>query len=488
METILWTILVLGVLIFIHELGHFLVAKASGIQVPRFSIGLGPRVVGFRLGETDYCLSAIPFGGYVKMAGMEAEEAGMGPLEGDPLLRDAKPEDYADAGTNGEGSAAGEQHARGAAGEQAGSAVSYDPARGFDAKPLAVRVIVILAGVFMNFLFGFLVFVGLAYEQGEPLLPPLVAGVDPAVVALDPQLGAWRGRSIRSVEGSPVATWDELVERLESAPEGRPLRIAFGEGSETRVAPAVSGSTLARAMAPGVQPIVGEVQSGSPAKAAGIRPGDRMLALDGRPVLLWEDIPEYIRSRPGDPVRVRLERDETPGVPGGERTLELSITPGRERQPGEDNKFVAVGHLGVGARLESRPISLGEALQVGSITTGRAGALILNGLGQLVTGRISLKSLGGPVAIGQITGYYQRQGFDQLLWWMALFSINLAILNLLPIPVLDGGHVLFLAIEGVRGHPLSTRSKIRLSQAGMVMLILLMAWAVTSDVLRLFGL
>ncbi|HEY7460414.1 MAG TPA: RIP metalloprotease RseP [Gemmatimonadota bacterium] len=467
MVTILVTILVLGILVFVHELGHFVAAKLGGIQVPRFSIGLGPRLFGFRIGETDYCISAIPFGGYVKMAGMEADEAVSG-LEGDPLLQDAGPRDVARVDS---GSAAQD--------------VAFDPERGFDRKPLWVRLVVILAGVFMNFVFGFLVFVWLSWSQGEPRLPTIVSDVDPEVALLDGRLEGWRGRAIRSVNGAPVDTWAQLDERLHAAPDGTPLRIGFADGEEVTLDPAVNGSELARGVAFGLPPVIGEVQRGSVAEAAGLGSGDRILALDGRPVVVWDDIPDYVRSRAGQPIRVRFERDETPGAPGGERTLEVEVVPGRQQEPGADNRFVQVGFLGVAAKLESDPISFPEAVRQGWHLTARAGGLILHGLGQLVTGKLSLRALGGPVVIGQITGYYRRQGIDQLLYWMALFSINLAILNLLPIPVLDGGHVLFLLIEGIRGHPLSPRFKVRLSQVGMVLLILLMAWAVTSDLLRL---
>jgi len=489
METILWTLVVLGVLVFVHELGHFLAAKLSNIQVPRFSIGLGPRVVGFQLGETDYCLSAVPFGGYVKMAGMEGEEAVAG-LEGDPLLREARPEDYA-AGRHApvRGDRAREAPA---AGEPAAfpsrPAEAFDPSRGFDSKPLAVRLFVILAGVFMNFVFGFVVFVWLTYQEGEPLVPTTVSRVDSTLVQLDPRLAGWRGRSIHAVNGESAGTWEDVIKSLRSTPDGAPLAVTFADGSTVTVDPAVSGVELAEGMRAGLPPVIGEVQEDGAAAAAGLRVGDRILDLDGRPVQLWDDVPEYIRRRGGQRVVMRIERDEAPGTPGGERALEIPIVPRHEQAPGEGNKFVQVGHLGIAAYLDSRPIGFGEALTQGSLATLRAGGLILNGLAQLVTGDISFKSLGGPVAIGQITGYYQRQGIDQLLWWMGLFSINLAILNLLPIPVLDGGHVLFLGIEGVRGRPLSARSKIRLSQVGMVMLILLMAWAVTSDVLRLIDL
>jgi regulator of sigma E protease len=485
METFLWTLLLLGVLIFIHELGHFLAAKWAGIAVPRFSLGLGPRLVGFRIGETDYCLSAIPFGGYVKMAGVEGEEENW--MEGDPVRRrggrgeSSSEEEVAGFWMSGES-----LEAEGPEGPRPERHAGDPPAaadRGFDGKPLWVRLVVILAGVTMNFLFGFVIFVWLSWHQGEARLPTIVAGADSRLASVEPRTGTWRGRSIAAVNGERVETWTEAVERLNVA--GSPVRIAFTDGEE--VAVRVSGEELAAGLSPGLPPVVGEVQEGGPAKAAGLRPGDRIVALDGRPVLLWDDITTYVRQRAGREIRVGVRRDD-PAAPGGERTLEIAVVPRRERAPGDDNRFVEVGYLGVAARLETRPLSPGEALVQGSLATWRAGGLIMDGLRQLVTGSVSFDSIGGPVAIGQITGYYQRLGFDQLLWWMGLFSINLAILNLLPIPVLDGGHVVFfLGTEALRGRPLSTRSKIRLSLAGWVVIGLLMAWAVTSDIQRLIG-
>jgi regulator of sigma E protease len=290
---------------------------------------------------------------------------------------------------------------------------------------------------------------------------------------------------VRAVDGAPVETWTQLDERLRAAPAGEPLRITFAGGRDVKLSAAVSGVELADGTSFGLPPVIGEVQRGGAADAAGLAPGDRIVALDGKPVVVWDDIPEYVRDRAGKAIRVRFERDATPGAPGGERTLEVKLVPARQQEPGADNRFVPVGFLGVSAKLDSDPISLPEAVRQGARLTAHAGGLILHGLGQLVTGELSFRALGGPVVIGQITGYYRRQGVDQLLYWMALFSINLAILNLLPIPVLDGGHVLFLLVEGIRGHPLPPKFKVRLSQVGMVLLILLMAWAVTSDLLRL---
>ncbi|MFN2432158.1 MAG: RIP metalloprotease RseP [Gemmatimonadota bacterium] len=483
METFLTTLLLLGVLIFVHELGHFLAAKWAGIGVPRFSLGLGPRLVGFRIGETDYCLSAIPFGGYVKMAGTEGDEVGEW-VEGD---RAGHPP--------GDGEGHEREEVAGFWVPDAGAEEPEDALRrgrersaGFDTKPLWVRLIVILAGVTMNFVFGFVVFVWLSWSQGEPLVPTTLGSVDPELVRLDPELEAWRGRTVQAVNGEEVSTWDELLTRLEGAAAGEPLRVRFAGAGEDAVDRAVSPSSLAAGLAPAFAPVVGRVQDGGPAARARIRPGDRILELDGRPVTIWEDVPDYVRKRAGERILVRVERDATPGERGGERTLDLTVVPARERAPGADNKFVEVGFLGVSARLDVRPIGLGEAVQQGTQATLRAGGLIMEGLGQLVTGQVSFDSIGGPVAIGQITGYYQRQGFEQLLWWMGLFSINLAILNLLPIPVLDGGHVVFFLLpEAVRGRPLSLQLKTRIALAGWVMVGLLMAWAVTSDITRLIG-
>lgn len=450
MQTLILTILVLGVLVFVHELGHFLTAKWAGIGVPRFSIGLGPRVVGVRVGETDYCLSAIPFGGYVKMAGMEGEEAFEG-LEG---------------------------------GRSEDEAVLAE--KRYESKSIGTRLIVISAGVAMNFLLGWLIYVGLAWREGIPTVEgTILGGVDSVAVREHPalaQLGV--GDTIVGVDGRQVSNWYEIGRAIEEG-EG-PVSIALSSG-ETVAVP-VENETDRRAiffaLAPFVSPVIAEIEGDGPAARAGLREGDRIVSVDGIETGSFSAVSDIVRLRPDRVVPVVIERR----VEGEPRRFSLSVRTGTISAPRpSDGRFVHVGWLGVGTRIGRIELGPGQALAAGSRATWRAGTLILGGLYQLVTGEIGLRSLGGPVAIGQLTGHFARQGVSSLLAWVALFSINLAILNLLPIPVLDGGHIMFIAIEGTRGRPLSARQKMRLSQVGLAFLVLLMAWAFTADILRLVG-
>lgn len=361
--TILATALVLGVLILVHELGHFWVAKAVDIEVSRFSIGFGPKVVGFRRGETEYVLSAFPLGGYVKMEGMADEEV-TSKLEG--------PSD---------------------APERASSP------RDFDAKPLWARFLVISAGVAMNFLFAFLAFSMIARAQGV------------------------------------------------------------------------------------YEPVVTGVEAGSPADSAGIVAGDLIVSVDGRRVRDLDDVRRAILPRPGKPVRLEIRSDG--------QTREVSVVSYATRVWDEIARdTVALGRIGVEFRTSEetyRSLSLAEALAAGGSTTASWVREIGDFFVRLVTGERSPRELGGPIAIGQLSGMAARAGLWSLLDFMAIISVNLAVLNLLPIPVLDGGHLVFLAIEAVRGKAVSMEQRLRFTQIGMLLVLGLMVWAFANDILRIVG-
>lgn len=441
---------VISILILVHELGHFLAAKSVNIQVPRFSLGLGPRVVGFRHGETEYVLSAIPLGGYVKMAGMEDDEAAEA-LEG---------------------------------GTAASGEPPVDPERTFDSKPLWARAWVISAGVIFNVIFAFLVFValGLAYgDTQETTTRVYVAGQDTLSGPAATLRAIPQGAEVEAVGQTTVASWNEVQRALVDAPQG-PVTLRFAAGPAVTVELPGRGEERLRALSPlrpFYEPVIGRVVEGRPAAEAGIRPGDRVLEAGGRPVRSWDEFEEVIRAHPGRPLPLVVERA------GGER-LRATLTPETEREMNEEMRRVPVGKIGVAPEIPvlRRPMGPAEAVARGWEQTWGSTAMIVDVLGRLLTGSESMRSLGGPLAIGQISGETARLGMYAFLSFLAIFSINLAVFNLLPIPILDGGHLLFIAIEAVRGRPLSVEQRIRLSHVGMILVIGLMVWAITNDILR----
>lgn len=449
--TILATVIVLGVLIFVHELGHFGAAKAVGIEVQRFSIGLGPKLFGFRRGETEYVLSMIPLGGYVKMGGMDDEV--MERIEG------------------------------GAVPERVPSS------RDFDQKPIWARTLVISAGVIMNMIFAFAVYSFVAARWGIPeyastrigtvVASALPAGTE-ALATVEP------GSRVVRIGGEATRNWGEIVSGLYAAQPG-PLTVELVDPSRpvTITVPADDAArrTLAGAIQPWIEAGVGSVVPDSPAEAAGLEPGDRIVSVAGANTESWWDLVREIESRPGQRVDVTLSRE------GRELVRAVNVASEEETR---DGATVAVGKIGVGppnSEMTYTRASIGGALVHGYRETVAVTRLILGFLGDLVTGGISPRSVGSIVTIGEASGQAAEAGFEVFLRFMALFSVNLAVLNLLPIPVLDGGHLLFLGIEAVRGgRGLTAQQRLAWSNVGFIIIVGIMVWALSNDVLRLVGL
>ena len=445
--TIVSLIVVLGVLISVHEFGHFIVAKAVGIQVLRFSLGFGRPLLQWRRGETEYWIAWIPLGGYVKMAGLE-DEGMAGELEGGK------------------------------------ASVPIDPARAFDKKPLWARMAVILAGVTMNVILAFVIYTSLALAVGNPKRP--TTQVDTVFASRLPKgtealATLQRGDRIVRINGDTVVTWEDITAHLLLAPDTARLEIA-GRKDPIRITvpPEVNPRTrLALSLEPLFPARIGAVLSNQPASKAGLRRGDVVVRADEDTVRSWSDLIHKLWASPGHPLALRVVR--------GDSVVQLTVTPVAQT---EDDSLSprpkSYGYIGAeGDFVTHRKLSVGQAIAVGADKTVGAVGLMLESLRRLVT-HGSVKEVGGPITIAQVAGQQARLGLVQFLSFLAFFSVSLAVLNLLPIPVLDGGHAMFLIAEGIRRRPLSPELRLRLTQVGMLLVLAIMAVALSNDVLRLF--
>ena len=436
-------IVVLGVLISVHEFGHFIVAKAVGIQVLRFSLGFGRPLFQWRRGETEYWISWIPLGGYVKMAGLE-DEGMVGELEGGKAT------------------------------------VPIDPARAFDQKPLWARMAVILAGVTMNLFLAFVIFTGLVAIAGAPR--PAVTPVD-SVQAMRLPPGAealatvHRGDIITHINGDSLKTWDQFAEKVIEGPErlqftvaGRPEPIVVHVARDT-----ATRDRLVRAIVQLYPARIGPVNLGQPAQKAGLRGGDVVVRIGSDTIVSWGDMVRRIRESPGQPLVLTVLR--------GDSLRRVTITPEPTDSGGQH-----FGMIGAYANppLVRIPVGFGTALSLGVRLTAAQIVAVVDAVKRLVTGQASARELGGPIAIAQMSEQAARLGYDWFLQFLAFFSVSLAVLNLLPIPVLDGGHAMFLIAEAIRRKPLSPQLRLRLTQVGMLVVLAIMVVALSNDVLRIF--
>ncbi len=448
--TVVSTIIVIGVLVFVHELGHFIAAKWAGIYVHRFSLGLGGPIkwLSFRRGETEYAVSWVPLGGYVKMASRLEDPTGDA-LEG----------------------------------EAPSAEVPRD--RVFEAKPVWVRMVVILAGVVMNGAFAWAVFTGLLYVKGIPVLPTTeVAEVDRArLPAGAAGLGGLVfGDRIVAVGGDSVATWQALERAVVNVP-GDTVRLGLA-GRESVVLVAPMGSpdrlTALRAVRPHLPPVIGEVVPGRPGDKAGLLVGDTVVAFDGRPVREWREMVGQIESRAGQEVAVEVGRT-------GGRTI-ITVTPAPEQDSAPGGGRRTVGRIGIrGPAIPDvrEEIGMIPAIAEGAGRVWFVATQVVGLVRGMFSGSVSTRELGGPIAIGMAAGQSAQAGPEEFLGLMAILSVNLAILNLLPIPILDGGQFLFLLAEAVTRRPVTGRIREWLTMAGFVAIVMLMVLAFSNDIRRI---
>ena len=444
---IVGTLVALGVLVTFHEFGHFWVARRCGVKVLRFSVGFGMPLLRWHDKQgTEFVVAAIPLGGYVKMLDEREGEV---------------PADQLD--------------------------------QSFNRKSVRQRIAIVAAGPIANFLLALVFFWGLAM-LGSEQVRPVIGGVEAGSVAARAGLGA--GQEIVAIDGEPTSGWAavnlQLVRRLG---ESGSLQLMVREQGSTVDSPRelildnwLKGadepdpirSLGIKPWRPALPPILAELDPKGPAQAAGLKTGDRLLALDGMPVSDWQQVVDSVRVRPDSKIVLRVERDGAP--------IDVPVTLGAR---GESK--APTGYLGAGVKAVDWPpemireVSFGPlaAIGEGARRTWTMSILTLDSLKKMLFGELSVKNLSGPITIAKVAGASAQSGVADFLNFLAYLSISLGVLNLLPIPVLDGGHLLFYLIEWARGRPLSDRVQGWGIQIGISLVVGVMLLALVNDLGRL---
>lgn len=433
LSTILPGVLLLGIVIFFHELGHFLVAKWRGITVLKFSLGMGPELAGFTRGGTRYCLSWVPLGGFVQMAGDHPAEDGSIPEGGR---------------------------------EQ------------FLTHPWFGRVLVAVAGPAANLVFAFLTYVVLygVVGVGTPDFPNVLGPLEETSVPA--RAGLVEGDVMRSFADRPLATWWDLERAVTAADTSRGVEMRFerGDSSFALALPAGGVAPFLRGLAPPSDPpVVGSVLSGLPGYLAGMQEGDRILAVDGAPVSRFGDVPKHLRGKGGQDVVFHVRR--------GERTFDLTVRPVRDTEGDGQQGLIGIRSMHAMKHVERYPP--GQAIGNAAAQTAFVTARVFGGLWVTLTRFMEVREqMGGPIFIAQMARDAARQGLD---WWLDLLgSINLAVMafNLLPIPLLDGGHILLALLQAVRRRAISARGYLRFMRVGLIVVGTLFVFIIAQDVMR----
>lgn len=448
LNTIALTLGTLAVLVAIHEFGHFWVARRCGVQVLRFSIGFGPSLFSWKDSQgTEYSIAAIPLGGYVKMLD-----------------------------------------------EREGEVAHSELHRAFNRKSVSQRIAVVSAGPLANLALAVVAYWFL-FMAGETGYVPLVDTVEPdsvaAVAGLEP------GQEIVAVDGSETPTWQALSFRLLDRigdtgtikfavkyPDSEVIyesEAVVNEWLSEQEQPDLFGGLGITLYTPEVPPVVGEVVADSPAAGIGMLPGDLVLRADGVPMGLWMDWVDYVRARPQQPIEVEFQR--------GQEVLTATLVPQRNT----DDNGEEFGRVGMGVAIPEMPPEMVrryergplEALGAGFVRTWELSAFTLNSIKKMVMGLISTKNLSGPITIAKVATASAKSGLESYISFLALLSVSLGVLNLLPIPVLDGGHLLFYVIELLAGRPVPEKIQAVGYQLGLFMVLGIMMLALYNDFSRL---
>lgn len=439
---IIIALIVLGVLVFVHELGHFLVAKWAGVYVEKFSIGFGPVLLRKKYGETEYVLSALPLGGYVKMYGEQ---------------NDDEP------------------------GQE-----TYDPSkegRSFKDKSGWHKAAIIFAGPLFNVIFAILIFWGL-YMTGIPSYSAVVGMVEKGSVA--ESAGLKTGDKIVSVDNEKIRSWNEFAQVIADKPNEK-VTITLSDNrqinltvSEKEVSDIFGDKEKIGSIGAGlyIDAVIGEVMPDMAAAEAGLLKGDKIISINGEKISSWNDSADIIRSSPGQELTVTVERES--------KELTFKLTPKPTEQGSGENKKI-VGLIGIAPIDGDTTVRYGpiDAMVMGLEKSYELTKIIYIGFAKLIQREIPADSLGGPILIVETAAQSAESGFAALLIFMAAISINLAVFNLLPIPVLDGGQLAIIGAEGIMRRPLGEKALGAFQMFGLLVIISLMVFAFYNDIMRL---
>jgi len=446
---VLAAIIVLGPLIAIHEFGHFWVARRVGVKVMTFSIGFGPAFLKWKDKKgTQYQIAAIPLGGFVRMAD-----------------------------------------------EREGEVPAADLPHAFNRQPVWARMAIVAAGPLINLVFAVFLY-WIIFLQGTETLRPIIGRVLPDTPAA--MAGIQTGDELLTVDGKAVADWEainySLIDRMGESGELRLQLRQHADGAVRDVTLTLKGFLSGKEIdpfrevgfmpwQPALEPVLGDVVPGGAGARQGLKPGDRVLAVDGKPIKTWQDFVEVVRMQPEQALEARIQR--------GDKTLDLKLIPIGEK----DDQGIVRGKLGIMLKEQKleypaayrQSIHHGpvEALGLAVAKTGKLIMFTLESMGKMLQGLISVNNLSGPITIAKVAGQSAAMGWESLLGFMALLSVSLGVLNLLPIPVLDGGHLVYHAIEGVIGRPVSERAQMLGLRIGVALLMSLMLLAIFNDLSRL---
>lgn len=441
-----WFLIVLGVLVTFHEFGHFIVARWAGVRVLKFSLGFGPKLLSRQVGDTEYLVSAIPLGGYVKMFGEDANE---------PVL-------------------------------------PQEQSQSFSHKSLWKRSLIVAAGPAFNFLLSYLIFTGWL-AMGHPLPVPTFEEISPTIDAIRPNspaavAGLQVGDRVVRIDDKEITTQQDLYTAISDS-GGRSMTIEVARAAQYKtyvLTPEVSNpgskeTKEAPVYVIGIEdaaPLVSSVMPDSPAEQAGLQHDDRIIEIGGEPVYTWSQMTQIVRSHPNKPLPLRVLREGA--------VISLTVTP-EMFELSENGKTQQIGKIGImgPGRSVTRASNPFNALWRGVEATWGWSELTVVGIYKIFTGEISSKNLGGPIMIASASGTAAEHGMTDVVFLVAILSINLGILNLLPIPILDGGHLFFFACEGILRRPLGEKQREFAQQVGIVLLFSIMIFAFFNDIQRL---